>query len=1097
MLAAPALPAPTRSSPIAVAPDGHVFVVNPDSSSVARLRFDARHVGTLTHERPVGRYPRTLALAGSYVFSADQASDTVSRLDQADLGHRVERDLGFGCAPYGVAATPAGDRIIVSCQGTSELVLVDRMLAVLARVPLAWPNARALAVSSDGTRAYVTHYLTVEPETSAHVSVVDLVHATVLDVLAIPPDTTTCETQNSGQGVLNLVSAIALVPDGAPAAVAHQLWVAGTRENNLSKGLFARDPAFRGRPGAALFPWFTYRPFPDGAVTRDVYRAGFHDIARFAIYALDADDGHVVGKLDVDQASAPSDLAFSPDGTTAYIVDLAFNSYHIVNTRKGQAGDVTTVFASPSAFGPGGADPSRGCLPDALRTIAPEGPFRLAPQAELTATDGYEPIDATGKAMRTGVDFDAATYVATTPPRSRMRSVPDGVGTGPIGVALSPDGETAYVANYLSRNVVPVAAAAPLDPDGKPAHLRCIAPGRPGAAGPRCATDNDCPAGARCVPLVLGPPVPTIRGGIAADPLPPALLDGKILFTTAARDSSVPNRIGLATAAPRFNDPARTRRAPASVVSTAREGAYVSCATCHADFGGHDGRTWDFSQFGRALRNTMDLRGRAGFAPGACSNDRTRTCLFDAACGDGSFCRAAPAMIPPNVAGPDRERYFNPMLTVHWNGDRDEVEDFEHTYRELLGAGDCDGVEDILDACLGALVQRSSLTSSDPTDVHGALGPPNRNLRGPRTGKIVGIRLTHLADFVYSLAEFVRNPNRRDEAGERGSRLFEDPQTGCVTCHHGGPRPGREFFTDKRPNPRFDPAAPPGADRNNPFVRHDVGTANLFDVTSPLAVARASQVYHNARLPIPGDRGPLREYVSPVLDDVWNTPPYLHDGSAHTLLDVVRPCDTRLDDCLEPGRGRNLDGQHGVTAILGPEQLNDLVAFLKTLTPTTEVGPGEPGIRAGHLDLGRAVLCGAAPRTPGTPRFCPGFALDGVLQGAPVPRHANVALSLGTPAGGRMAILARSVRLGAGGTRLTGRATEGGGTLTVTLRRIPDGYRVRVRGAGLDLAPFEHVDGDLTNRDLTVALEISGTTFVRNRNLRGRAAVFRLPRRRG
>ena len=80
--------------------------------------------------------------------------------------------------------------------------------------------------------------------------------------------------------------------------------------------------------------------------------------------------------------------------------------------------------------------------------------------------------------------------------------------------------------------------------------------------------------------------------------------------------------------------------------------------------------------------------------------------------------------------------------------------------------------------------------------------------------------------------------------------------------------------------------------------------------------------------------------------------------------------------------------------------------------------------------------------------------------------------------------------------RLTGRATEGGGMLTVTLRRIPDGYRVRVRGAGLDLAPFEHVDGDPTNRDLTVALEIGGTTFVRNRNLRGRVAVFRLPRRR-
>src|SRR2546427_13255121 len=122
---------------------------------------------------------------------------------------------------------------------------------------------------------------------------------------------------------------------------------------------------------------------PSSAITGDVMLAGFHYFAIFAIYALDADGGHVVRKLDVDQASAPSDLAFSRDGRAAYIVDLAFNSYHIVNTRKGQAGDVTTVFASPSAFGPGGADPSRGCLPDALRTIAPEGPFRLAPQAEL------------------------------------------------------------------------------------------------------------------------------------------------------------------------------------------------------------------------------------------------------------------------------------------------------------------------------------------------------------------------------------------------------------------------------------------------------------------------------------------------------------------------------------------------------------------------------------------------------------------------------------------------------------------------------------------------------------------------------------------
>ncbi len=39
--------------------------------------------------------------------------------------------------------------------------------------------------------------------------------------------------------------------------------------------------------------------------------------------------------------------------------------------------------------------------------------------------------------------------------------------------------------------------------------------------------------------------------------------------------------------------------------------AYLSCASCHND-GGGDGRVWDLTGFGEGLRNTIDLRGRAG-----------------------------------------------------------------------------------------------------------------------------------------------------------------------------------------------------------------------------------------------------------------------------------------------------------------------------------------------------------------------------------------------------------------------------------------------------------------------------------------------------
>jgi cytochrome c peroxidase len=66
--------------------------------------------------------------------------------------------------------------------------------------------------------------------------------------------------------------------------------------------------------------------------------------------------------------------------------------------------------------------------------------------------------------------------------------------------------------------------------------------------------------------------------------------------------------------------------------------SYISCATCHVD-GGHDGRVWDFTGRGEGLRRTTDLRGRSGMGHGA----------------------------------------------VHWSGNFDEIQDFEHDIRGPFG----------------------------------------------------------------------------------------------------------------------------------------------------------------------------------------------------------------------------------------------------------------------------------------------------------------------------------------------------------------------------------------------------------------------------
>jgi DNA-binding beta-propeller fold protein YncE len=1144
-----AFAAPTRSSPVAVGPDGAVFVVNPDQGSVARIVYDDVAAGTLTHESSVGRYPRTLAVAGSWVYTADQDGDGVSRRDQVDLGNLQQVALGPGCNPFGIAPTPAGDELLVTCQGSSEVVFLSPDLAVRARVKLDWPGARAIAIGDDG-RAFVTHYLTEEPGVDAHVSVLDVTARAVTTVWSIPPDLTTCETQNSGQGVLNLLNTIAIVPAGPQAG---QVWVGGTQENTISKGLFKRYTPFLEEPGHDMFPGVdflprpmaetaastrrgkrknksTLPPFPNSAAARNKYKASFHDITRFGIVKLDGATGAVVGKIDVDEANHATDLEFSADGGVAYVVDQMFHSYHVFNTARGQGGDPTTLFAGVAANGPGGADPSARCIPDALNQIRTEGPYRMAPQAQITPIDGFDPVRIGDYArVDTGVDFDAATYMSTSPPIEQMRPVPDAIGTAPIGVRLSADGTRAYVANYLARNVVVAATAQPTGGDGKPSQLRCAA-----QIELSCGTNNDCPAGAgvcnhpggpacsddadcgdngpcirsqSCVPLILGDPVGTLAGGLASDALPPAILDGKILFNTAARDSSTPNNIGLGAAAPLFNDPAKTNRLPGSVVSTSHDASYVTCSTCHADYGGQDGRSWDFSQFGASLRNSMDLRGRSAFAPGTCSNDPATTCFFDAACGAGNFCRAQPHMIPPNVPEADRERWFNPMLTVHWNGDRDEVEDFEFTYRSLLGAGDCDGFEDIgtgdvATGCMGALVQRNSLTSTDPVDVNPDLGAPNRNLRGKiDPSKIVGIRLSHMADFVYSLTEFPRNPNQPDEAAERGRRIFNDPQTRCAQCHASNQGVGREFFTDKRPSTSFDPSQPGRADRNNPFLRHDVGTANLFDKTDPHAVAMHTQSFHNERTPQPAPRDVLGEYVTPMLNDVWNTAPYLHDGSAPTLLDVIRPCDTTLDDCLTPGRGRNLDEKHGGTAFLTPQQLNDLARFQETLSTDTVVGQGDRVVHAGRLRMARLQV---ATNKKGASAV----AIFGQLTDVPgaIDPAAGLLLSLATPDGKRMRIVERRVTMRPQRGGFVGQATENG-RLKIKLKPSRNGWTLGIAGRKLDLAALGlgEPDGTVRRRDLTVALEIASATggppatFAQSRVVEGKKRTLALakPRRTG
>ncbi len=148
-------------------------------------------------------------------------------------------------------------------------------------------------------------------------------------------------------------------------------------------------------------------------------------------------------------------------------------------------------------------------------------------------------------------------------------------------------------------------------------------------------------------------------------------------------------------------------------------------------------------------------------------------------------------------------------------------------------------------------------------------------LGAPKAGR--SPELDALAAYVASLSSFGVSPWRRADASfeaERamGRSVFET--AGCATCHRG-PR-----FTDSAVD-----------------VRHDVGTAG------PGSGGRRS--------------GPLDGFDTPTLRGLWTSAPYLHDGSAATLREVLTT--------------RNDSDRHGVTSGLSARELDALELYLLTL----------------------------------------------------------------------------------------------------------------------------------------------------------------------
>ncbi|HEY9051254.1 MAG TPA: cytochrome c peroxidase [Gammaproteobacteria bacterium] len=172
---------------------------------------------------------------------------------------------------------------------------------------------------------------------------------------------------------------------------------------------------------------------------------------------------------------------------------------------------------------------------------------------------------------------------------------------------------------------------------------------------------------------------------------------------------------------------------------------------------------------------------------------------------------------------------------------------------------------------------------------------------------------------------YLQNPSSYPLTAQEqsGLQIFEDPNQGkCANCHTTTPDPisGRVLFTNFQ---YFNIGVP--SNPNNPA---NIADANFVD--SGLG----------GRLAVTAENG---KFKTPTLRNIELTAPYMHNGVHATLDKVIQHYDIDVaNEYITPEVNQNIATELGAGTYTGlglqPEDYQDLIAFMKTLTDGTGVG---------------------------------------------------------------------------------------------------------------------------------------------------------------
>lgn len=300
-----------------------VWIVNPDIDTVTRIDANTR---VRDFEIAVGTKPSSVAVRPSVaeVWVACRDTGDIRVLSSSTGAPITTINLGRGYAPMGLAFAPNGSAAFVACEGAEGLLKINPATRAITGSLDLGAAPRAVAVSADSTRVFVTRFLSpdnrgemweVVPATMTLAPIVSNFRPANPFVLGIEA---TPDSPSGGRGLPNYLLDAGISPDG------RRLWIPA-KKDNIQRGT---GP---GKSGGPLTHDSTVR-----SILRQFDLLGGSEVT--------------LARRDVDDQGLPAAVCFSPVGDLVFVAFITNNEVLVFDTNTGNQVAGATVGSAPSGL---------------------------------------------------------------------------------------------------------------------------------------------------------------------------------------------------------------------------------------------------------------------------------------------------------------------------------------------------------------------------------------------------------------------------------------------------------------------------------------------------------------------------------------------------------------------------------------------------------------------------------------------------------------------------------------------------------------------------------------------------------------------------